>query len=1177
MHKKRLLAIMMAVTVLSSTIFTGAPSVGVSAATTKLEVNLNNEAEKFTWEPIAFGQSVDLNFSSTIAPEKVGTQEAQETTIDVIKEDGSMVKKEAVVLESRGGKIANTHDGLTFYNVKVPTSKNFKLTAKVYVNQLGPEESINKAPSLQEGAGLMVRDVNGPGRKSPLESGFEELPAASNIVATHVMAAAKSLNAGYLVRSLSRNGVTQPWGNTGIESVNFKTPILSNLTGTSHICTTEKSEYKEEDFFTLGLERVDDGFIVSYADADGQNYKEEKISGANRVAIIDKENMYVGLYASRNAKVTYTDITLTTSDANTVNEEFVAAKESVNFVLNSSKTSNSSDYTFRTLQNFDGTITMEQDGTIVASDVKATEGEFFEHNLTLTNPTTNIKATLTYDDGKTKVLEVNVVKDEKFAKQDIYVSPNGQATNSGSVESPVDLATAVKYLSEGYTIYMLEGKYSAINITEELSGSLDAKKAIRAAKGAEVIVTQGSKLEGSNWYIEGIVFDNNMQGVNGLRVSGNNNIIENCVFRNNGETGFQMSTKYGTIRSLWPSNNLIKNCDSYGNRDSSGINADGFAAKLGVGAGNVFYGCTSHNNADDGWDFYNKIDGTANEPIRIENCIAYENGIVEGYEIPAEGSLGNGFKLGGEGIAVEHEVINSIAYNNNMDGFTCNFNPGVIKVTNCTSFNNARYNYIFRSSPYVNPENQGIFTNNISYRTEEGHDIADYLSGVTVNSFFFYSGNSVKASDFVSITIPEAVERDENNEIIYGDFLRLDANSKLVSAGSNGTYVGALAPVEVASVVMNKTTATITEGGKISLTATVTPGNVNDKVVTWSSNKKEVATVDQNGVVTAGKAGTAVITATIANGATATCTITVKAKPVVEVVQTPSQVKNIKVTSTTYNSVSLSWEKAKHATAYEVYGYNTLTKKYVLVAKVSNNSAKITKIANKNLQEATAYKFYIKSVNKGATKTVYGKPSSVITASTAILKPDKITNVKAAAQSKTSIKLTWSKSKNATEYKVYGYNAATKKYVVVATVKGTNTTISKIAGKSLKAGTSYKFYVQPIRKVNGKTAVGPNSAVVTKATKINKVTWKSAKSGSKKATLSWKKESTATGYEVFMYNTKTGSYEKIKTITKNSTVKYTKTKLKKGKTYKFKVRAYRTVKGEKVYGDYTSVKSVKVK
>lgn len=80
---------------------------------------------------------------------------------------------------------------------------------------------------------------------------------------------------------------------------------------------------------------------------------------------------------------------------------------------------------------------------------------------------------------------------------------------------------------------------------------------------------------------------------------------------------------------------------------------------------------------------------------------------------------------------------------------------------------------------------------------------------------------------------------------------------------------------EVTSVTLNKTTLSLKVGKTGRLSATVLPASAADKSITWSSSKTDVASVSSNGTVTAKKAGTAVITATAANGKSASCTVTV--------------------------------------------------------------------------------------------------------------------------------------------------------------------------------------------------------------------------------------------------------------------------------------------------------------
>ena len=82
--------------------------------------------------------------------------------------------------------------------------------------------------------------------------------------------------------------------------------------------------------------------------------------------------------------------------------------------------------------------------------------------------------------------------------------------------------------------------------------------------------------------------------------------------------------------------------------------------------------------------------------------------------------------------------------------------------------------------------------------------------------------------------------------------------------------------IAVTKVALDKTTLSLTEGDTATLTATVSPTNATNKTVTWTSNDKSIATVE-NGKVTAVKAGTATITAK-AGDKTATCTVMVAAK-----------------------------------------------------------------------------------------------------------------------------------------------------------------------------------------------------------------------------------------------------------------------------------------------------------
>lgn len=95
------------------------------------------------------------------------------------------------------------------------------------------------------------------------------------------------------------------------------------------------------------------------------------------------------------------------------------------------------------------------------------------------------------------------------------------------------------------------------------------------------------------------------------------------------------------------------------------------------------------------------------------------------------------------------------------------------------------------------------------------------------------------------------------------------------SNGLKATAEVIVKEIAVTKVTLSETTATMTIGGELELTATIEPKNATDQRLTWSSSDTGVATVDSNGKVTAKAAGTATITATAASGITAACEITV--------------------------------------------------------------------------------------------------------------------------------------------------------------------------------------------------------------------------------------------------------------------------------------------------------------
>jgi hypothetical protein len=290
---------------------------------------------------------------------------------------------------------------------------------------------------------------------------------------------------------------------------------------------------------------------------------------------------------------------------------------------------------------------------------------------------------------------------------------------------------------------------------------------------------------GDQWYFSGFDVTRAANGQKGFQVSGHYNVLERIDTYYNGNTGIQISRYAGSDPvSDWPSHNLILNCSSWGNADAGYEDADGFAAKLTCGEGNIFDGCVAHHNADDGYDLYAKIETGPIGAVVIRNSVAYLNGILPDGTI---GGNGNGFKLGGSNIPGGHMLENSYAFFNRSKGIDSNSCPDVI-VQNCVSYNNLRYNVAF----YTNAEQDTAYqaTGVISFKdaTIDGGDPtegdefkpkgAQEMVAFQNDTCYYWdgahsvnvAGDVITAEDFVSLTF-QGVERKEDGSIDMQGFL----------------------------------------------------------------------------------------------------------------------------------------------------------------------------------------------------------------------------------------------------------------------------------------------------------------------------------------------------------------------------------------------------------------------
>ncbi|MGN0812569.1 MAG: Ig-like domain-containing protein [Candidatus Coproplasma sp.] len=340
------------------------------------------------------------------------------------------------------------------------------------------------------------------------------------------------------------------------------------------------------------------------------------------------------------------------------------------------------------------------------------------------------------------ILEVKDETEEVISKvtgNTYYVAPDGNKNATGTESDPYDIRTLIDFdhtndesgldwgepiLKAGDTVIVKNGDYildSRIQLgySGDYNNPITIKK--EAAEGKATLKfydmifadqSRGVQINGNYFIWDGI--DICGAGDNGMYIGGSYNVIQNCEFYDNRDTGLQLGRAYGSLGNIndWPSYNLIKNCTSYNNYDNEtyGENADGFAAKLTVGYGNIFDGCIAYRNSDDGWDLYAKVDTGNIGAVIIYNCVAFDNGFIMEPQSSFNAKFpnfdknkeetntdkydtrdgdGNGFKLGGSVMEGEVFLYNCLAFNNRMHGVTDNSNPGVLVVDTVTSYNNA--------------------------------------------------------------------------------------------------------------------------------------------------------------------------------------------------------------------------------------------------------------------------------------------------------------------------------------------------------------------------------------------------------------------------------------------------------------------------------------------------------
>ena len=743
-----------------------------------------------------------------------------------------------VTVYSEGGKgkiVPGSTDGLTFYYTAIdPETENFTLTADIHVDSWTLSNG-------QEGFGMMAADAVGSNGDGTAFWNNTYQAIATKIeyywdgedVTTDSSAGKISMKLG--LGAISRLGVTaddvaaikngtitMPAGYVS-ETTTLETGAATKGPGTYNLVgnwnkkaePTGNLENPLTDF-RLQIQRNNTGYYLRYLDKDNKVIKEVRYYDLERTSLtqIDKDNIYVGFFASRNARITVSNIDLKTikpADDEKAEEREIEYVYPIN-TIESPVFSNSADYNLVYYGNADGTLVVkDQNGKeVLNKEFKALTKETVALKLNSGKNAfmINFIPDKEYKPGEFKLMTSydpvtinHTVEYKTVENNNIYVSPNGKSNAAGTKDAPMDIYTAVKIAAPGQKILIKEGTYnlsSTVKVERGINGTADAMIYMIAdpEAGSRPVFDFGGKcagmiLAGDYWYFQGFDVTRSADAQKGIQVSGNHNILDRIKAYKNGNTGIQISRYLGTDQfNQWPAHNTILNCSSYLNADKGYEDADGFAAKLTVGQGNVFDGCIAAYNADDGWDLFAKVQSGSIGVVTIQNCVAFKNGYIldeNGREINA--GNGNGFKMGGDSMPGAHVLKNSVAFANKAKGIDSNSCPD-IKVYSSTTFDNESYNVAFYTNTAVNTAfaADGILSYKVSNKVAEqfkllGTQNAADVKGVT-NYYFDGSktvnnnGKEAAASWFKSLDTASALKdggitRNADGTINMNGFLEL--------------------------------------------------------------------------------------------------------------------------------------------------------------------------------------------------------------------------------------------------------------------------------------------------------------------------------------------------------------------------------------------------------------------
>lgn len=402
------------------------------------------------------------------------------------------------------------------------------------------------------------------------------------------------------------------------------------------------------------------------------------------------------------------------------------------------------------------------------------------------------------------------------------------------------------------------------------------------------------------------------------------------------------------------------------------------------------------------------------------------------------------------------------------------------------------------------------------------------------------------------------------------------------------------APILVESIELDKTSTTLYKGETETISVkAVTPEDATDKTITWSSSDESVAVVDQNGKITAVGEGRASVTAASNDGnASAACEVKVEI-PVVgdEGVDTKLVVdtENIEITDDLAAAGYSTKEDiidALYAVIYEELNpvadeSNTVV--YDVKLQITTDGGKTwTDAAKENFPEegisigldypeGTSAEDQDFTVLHMVSENMDGYDAGDIEVMDAVEEEGGLVmNV----SSLSPFSITW-EDVEADGYYVYRCNKSG------STIRKWrwNNSVTSFNDGGLTTGTTYYYKIKAYKVVDDVTYDGTYTSLKAAKPALSRPgTPGVSRYSSSYVKVKWKGVSGESGYQVYRAKSKNGSYSRVASVKMTtSSYPYAKIRTAKGKTYYYKVRAYKKIGNRYVYSSFSAPKSYKLR